>query len=252
MERRPLITAHTGCMGTPDNTLLSAEAGLKHGADVIEDDILVTRDGVPVLSHDDRVRTPDGAEVFISQMNYDDLSGLDIEARRGEGTEAIRIVKLEALLPLILASGKTINLDLKSDESIEPVSVLVEKYELLGQAFLSGCEFERAMMAKRTDPRLRRMLNTDVRLFRTMDYTEAALMTCEQALEAECAGININYRLVKPELLELACERNLPILVWTVDDEAFMRRFIDMGVYSITTRSVDALHGLIRERMAGG
>ncbi len=98
MKTFPLITAHTGCMGTPDNTLRSVESALKHGADVVEDDIRITRDGVLVLAHDDAVSLPDGTRYSISQMTYAELSELDIEAHNGAPGETMRIIKLESAL----------------------------------------------------------------------------------------------------------------------------------------------------------
>lgn len=44
--KRPLITAHSGCMGTAPNSLQSVAAGLRAGAEVIEVDVRMTRDGV--------------------------------------------------------------------------------------------------------------------------------------------------------------------------------------------------------------
>ena len=52
------ITAHTGCMGTEDNTLESIQKGAEY-ADVVEFDLNFTKEGVPVLSHDE----PKGDEI---------------------------------------------------------------------------------------------------------------------------------------------------------------------------------------------
>jgi glycerophosphoryl diester phosphodiesterase len=248
--RFPLITSHTGCMNTLDNTLLSVETGIRLGADVIEEDVRVTKDGIPVLAHDDAWRTVDGRECRISQMTFSEISELLIEVEHGERRETMRICKLEEMLPLIRASGKIANLDLKVDESIEPVAALVKKYDLLEQVILSGCEKERAMKAHRTHPKLRKLLNADAGVFLSMEYGEAVTQTCRDALAASCFGININYRLVRPELMDYAAAEGLSVYVWTVDDEANMKRFVDMGVASITARNVLELVRL-KERMLG-
>ncbi|MFD0694681.1 glycerophosphodiester phosphodiesterase [Paenibacillus sp. GCM10027628] len=238
IERFPLITAHSGCMNTLDNTLLSVETGIRLGADIVEEDVRVTIDGVPVLAHDDALRTVDCREYLISQTTYAEISELLIAVRRGELHETMQICRLEDMLPLILASGKTANLDLKVDDAIEPVADLVKKYNLLDQVFLSGCESERAMIAQRTHPELRKLLNADSSLFLSMAYGDAVVQTCVDALASGCFGININYRLVRPELLEYAADKGLPVYVWTLNDEYLMRQFIDMGVASITARNV--------------
>jgi glycerophosphoryl diester phosphodiesterase len=237
----PLITAHTGCMNKPDNTLASAEIGLKQGADVVEDDIRITRDGILVLAHDDRIHLPDGTAYSISEKTYIELCELDIRTQPGVGAETIRLATLESLLLLMKATSKIANLDLKVDECIKPVSDLVQKYDMLDQVILSGCESERAMRVKQVNPKLRKLLNADSQLFLTLDYKEAVEITCREALAADCFGINIHYRLVNPELIETAKHKNLPILVWTVNEAAEMKDMAEMGVHSITTRNVEAL-----------
>ncbi|NGM82006.1 glycerophosphodiester phosphodiesterase [Paenibacillus sp. 7124] len=238
--RFPLITAHTGCMNTPDNTLLSVEAGIRAGADIIEDDIRVTKDGIPVLAHDDAIYTVDGGEYLISKHHFKELSELEIKAH-GDGGQLHGLCKLEDMLKLLQAAGKMANLDLKSDDSIEASAHLVNRYGMLDQVILSGCEKERALLAYRTHPELKRLLNADAGLFLTLDYKEAVIATCEEAMAASCLGINIHYRFVRSELLEYAASRGLPVCVWTVDDREGMRTFIGKGVYSITTRNVSEL-----------
>lgn len=237
MNNFPLITAHTGCMDTPENTLLSIETGLVYGADIIEDDILVTRDGVLVLSHDDKVRLADGTEGLISDMTLSELN---------EGLSA-SIFTLEPALKLIADAGKVMNLDLKSDDCIGPVSDLVERLGLLDRVFLSGCEYGRARKAMQYNPRLNKLLNTDVQMFMSLSYMEAIQKTCQEARSAGCFGINIPYRLVEPMLLELASDYGLPVYIWTVNEEKQMRHFAEMGVHSITTRDVAALVRVKRE-----
>jgi glycerophosphoryl diester phosphodiesterase len=112
---------------------------------------------------------------------------------------------------------------------------------MLDQVIISGCESDWAMIVKQINPKLRLLLNADIGLFLSMNYKEAIEKTCKDALAAGCYGINMEYRLVSSELVEDAGYRNLPISVWTVNDEAQMRRMAEMGVHSITTRNVEAL-----------
>ena len=50
---RPVVIGHRGCAGeAPENTLVAFELGLKQGAAILESDVQLSRDGVPLLSHD--------------------------------------------------------------------------------------------------------------------------------------------------------------------------------------------------------
>ncbi|MDQ0897978.1 MULTISPECIES: glycerophosphodiester phosphodiesterase [unclassified Paenibacillus] len=249
-NRFPLITAHCGSMNTIDHTLDSVETGLRFGADVVEEDVRVTKDGIPVLAHNDEWVTVDGLKLSISQMTFEELRELQYEVTHGEHRETIQICRLEDMLPLIQASGKVVNLDLKVDESIEPIAALVKKYGMLEQAFLSGCEMDRAMLAERSNPEMRKLLNTNHDLFRILPYRDAMVKTCEEALAASCFGINIHYSIVRQELMDYTTSLGLPVYVWTVNEEELMRQYADLGVASITTRNVAALVQL-KQKMRG-
>ncbi|NBC70593.1 glycerophosphodiester phosphodiesterase [Paenibacillus sacheonensis] len=241
IRRFPLVTAHAGSMNIMAHTLRSVRIGLELGADVVEEDIRVTRDGVPVLAHDDEWITVDRSPVNIAAMTYAELSELELEAEQGELRESLRLLRLEDILPLMEASGKVLNLDLKVDEAIEPAAALIERYGISDRAFFSGCQRERALLAERLQPKMRRMLNADVELFKTMSYRDAMLQTCEDARAAACLGINIYHGILRKEFVDYAAELGLPVYAWTVEDAALMRQFADWGVGSITTRSVEAL-----------
>jgi len=236
MNEFPLITAHTGCMGAPDNSAESASLGIAHGADIVEDDIRATRDGVLVLSHDDDIELTDGTTGSIAGMTLAELN-----ARMDTPLQL-----LEPVLKSVVDAGRRMNLDIKADDSIAPVSELVDKLGFTDRVFLTGCEFSRAIQVSECHPRLRKLLNIDVRVYRSLPYPEAVRKMCEQAREAGCFGLNLPYQIVQPSLLEAAKDAGLDVYIWTVNEESQMSSFAQMGVRSITTRNVDVLARLKR------
>ncbi|WP_192702209.1 glycerophosphodiester phosphodiesterase family protein [Paenibacillus sp. OAS669] len=60
-------------MGTIDNTIEPVVTGIRLGVDVIEEDIRVTRDGVPILAHDDHLPSVDGTWHSLSEMTYEEI-----------------------------------------------------------------------------------------------------------------------------------------------------------------------------------
>ncbi|MBB6671175.1 glycerophosphodiester phosphodiesterase [Cohnella nanjingensis] len=242
MNDFPLITAHTGCMGTLDNSLLSARTALALGADIVEDDIRATRDGALVLSHDDRVPLADGRDGSVSSLTLAELNDGAAEP----------LVPLEPVLGMVRDAGRRMNLDLKDDACLEPVARLIGRLEMTDRVFLSGCGYGRALAAARIVPHLRKLLNVDVQPFLSAIGVEAGLHAaaeaCEQALSAGCFGLNVPYPLAREELIALAAEKGLDVYVWTVNDTEGMRRCVDLGVRSITTRNVEALVRLRADR----
>ncbi|MFD0710478.1 glycerophosphodiester phosphodiesterase [Paenibacillus sp. GCM10027626] len=234
MNEFPLITAHTGCMGTPDNSMASGRVALALGVDIIEDDIRATKDGILVLSHDDEIRTAKGETASLSGMTYRELQ---------EHTET-PVAALEELLMLVKGSAAMINLDMKTDEALEPVSRLIRRTDMADRVFMTGCLYERALKAKSVVPELRKLLNVNVQHFRTMAYEEAVSRACKEALDAGCFGLNVPYPVLSGRMKEIAEAAGLLLYVWTVDEAEEMRRCAELGVSSITTRAVDIVQAV--------
>jgi glycerophosphoryl diester phosphodiesterase len=110
-EARPLVVAHRGAsVSHPENTLPAFEAAIATGADVIELDVRLSADGVPVVLHDPDVsRSTDGAGL-VHEMTLPELKRLDAAAGRGERSE---IPSLREALEL--ASGRVgVDLEIKN------------------------------------------------------------------------------------------------------------------------------------------
>lgn len=111
---RILVAAHRGAHDVaPENSLEAIDGAVAAGADIVEIDARVTRDGVAVLMHDEDVaRTTDGAG-RVDQLDWATLRTFRL--RRADGTlGAARVPSLAEALER--ANGRiVIDLDLKAD-----------------------------------------------------------------------------------------------------------------------------------------
>lgn len=229
MSKFPLMTAHTGCMGHPDHSLISLDAALELGADIYEDDVRVTRDGKLVLAHDDGVSLHGGGQGSILAMSWKELQDEAISPP----------LLLETLLSRVREVGLTMNLDLKTMACLKPLAALIHRLEMTEQVFLSGCGYSAALEAQLGAPQLHKLLNIDVDRFHTLSYTKAVAHACADSLATGCFGLNVPYELARPEMLEAAHSQGLVVYVWTVSAAREMRRLASMGVDAITTRELD-------------
>jgi glycerophosphoryl diester phosphodiesterase len=62
-----------------------------------------------------------------------------------------------------------------------------------------------------------------------------------EAAENGLDGVNLHYSIIDEEVMKIAKENNLEVLVWTVDDPAEAKRLTDLGVTKITTNRPDWL-----------
>ncbi len=75
-RRGPLVVAHRGASAArPEHTLAAYELALEEGADGLECDVRLTRDGHLVCVHDRKVdRTSSGTGGIVSEMTLDSLT----------------------------------------------------------------------------------------------------------------------------------------------------------------------------------
>lgn len=199
-----LITAHSGCDGTPDNSLEFVKHALSCGADAFEIDVRC-RDGRLFMSHD------------VTDMECPGLN------------EVFRLMQ---------GSSMKINCDLKEPNLEEAVLELAEKLGIWDNVLFSG---DVSLEKMRTNDIIRRktLLNIDPLVGQVTpeeldDRLEELVEGCRRC-GAWC--INIHYGKCTEKLMKRMREAGIQISAWTVNREEVARRLLDEGIYNITSRS---------------
>lgn len=235
-SNRTLITAHAGCMGTEPNTMSSILKAIECNADIIELDVNITKDEMIVLSHDSLIKTPDGEDKHIDNINLKDLK-----------IYKSNLLCLEEALCLIKKHNKIANLDIKNSRCLGKVIVLIQKYGMENSIIFSGCSVEMANFIKCKCSDLKCLLNIedDISGMDNNTYIRYIEDTCYKVKESGCIGINIDYNECTKELIRRAHFYGIFVYIWTVDEEMDMLHFVDMNVDSITTMNVELLKRLM-------
>lgn len=109
-----MIAAHRGAHSrAPENSLAAIEAAIAEGADIVEIDIAVTRDGTPVLMHDRTVDRTTTGKGRVEDKTTSEIASLRQKAHDGLGSDEAPPTLARALA---VACGRIlVDLDLKSD-----------------------------------------------------------------------------------------------------------------------------------------
>lgn len=106
-ERRPLRIAHRGASAyAQEGSQASVEKAAELGADMVEIDLRVTADDVPVIAHDSSLNRVFGIEGIISEMTLDQL-----RAATPAGKQPV--LTFEEMLALCKSLGLGLYLDIK-------------------------------------------------------------------------------------------------------------------------------------------
>lgn len=121
-EPGPLVASHRGSISqAPENTLAAFRWALSAGADLIEADLRVTRDGHLVVIHDKSVERTTNGQGRVRDLDLADLKSLD--AGQGEV-----IPTLDETLAFVSENETSLLLDVKDSLHVDP-SLLVSAIE---------------------------------------------------------------------------------------------------------------------------
>ena len=243
---RPLITAHAGCMGTVPNSPESLEVAFASGADIVEVDVRVTRDGVAVLAHDESLALRNGGRALVRDLDWDEIR---LSAAVSEGG----ILRLESLFDYsagpaaasALGRGVLFNLDIKENLALPAAGAFVSNRALSESVVFSGLDRKGIEVARELLPGFRYFFNADEFLPTDGRRGPGVAEACSLAMEFGCCGNNLEWTRASFELMRFAEKSGLPVALWTVDREKDMRIALAYSPDSVTTNRPDLLATLI-------
>ncbi|UFR01982.1 glycerophosphodiester phosphodiesterase [Streptomyces sp. Go40/10] len=207
-----------------ENTLDSLRSALDQGADAVEVDVRLTRDGVPVLLHDETLQRLWEVGRPLSALSAEELRGLTAGG-------------VPTLAEALAATGDSrVMLDLCGPvgrRTVERTLDVVRQSGARDRVYYSA--HAEAMLAVRAaDPAAEIAL------------TWTSLAPPRPAVLAAIRPRWLNYRfsLVSRELAARVHHDGCLLSVWTPDTRRSMSRLLDLGVDSITTNRIDVLHAL--------
>lgn len=240
--RMPWVTSHAACKGhAPENTLAGIEAALRLGADAIEIDVHCTSDGVPVLIHDETVdRTTDGSG-NIHDMTVDVARSLDAGARQFVPQFQGAVIPTLAEV-LDLTKGKALlQIEIKQRDIEERVAEAVRASGAVTDCEVHSFWPQVVQQMRAVEPRMASALLTDGR--RVVDWHDFFGF----ALSLNAQGVSVYHSWATPQLVRQGQLRGLTFMVWTVDDEADMRKMVEAGVDSICSNFPDLVRTVVDE-----
>ncbi|MEU3661985.1 glycerophosphodiester phosphodiesterase [Streptomyces sp. NPDC032940] len=207
-----------------ENTIDSLRSALARGADAVEADVRLTRDGVPVLLHDETLK-----RLWEHDRPLRSLSAEEVRQLTAGGVPTLADA-------LAATEGSRVMLDLPGAPGERAVGRIVDVVRGCGAAdrvyYTAGAA---AMLAVRAvDPAAEIALT----------WTTAAPPRPGLLAAVRPRWLNYRFGLVDRALADRVHGDGLLLSVWTPDTRRSMRRLLALGVDSITTNRVDVLHGL--------
>lgn len=238
--------AHRGASGyCPENTMVAFHKAVELGANGVETDVQMTRDGHLVLIHDETLQRTTGTAGFVKDFTLHELQQLDAGGWYQEEFQGERIPTLEQLLQLAKAHGIYLNLELKNGlvqypQLEERTAELVRQYGLADQVIISSFNHYSLVLMKRVAPEIATAVL----------YNEGLYEPWEYAKRIGAAALHpIRYAVTK-EWVDEAKAAGVRYHPFTVNHEEEMKRMLAFGVSGIITDYPDKLAALYQNSMS--
>lgn len=245
---QPLIIGHRGSSkAAPENTIAAFTRSLRDGADGIEFDVRLARDGVPVVIHDALLRRTAQVGGAVSQFTGSELGQVDVgswfnkkypnAARREYEKETIP--SLAQLFTALTNTEALFYLEMKSDtDQREPLATtvvaLVRQFELAARVVVESFDLPVLAILKRIDPGIRVAALFEPGLRRPFSVVKCSTMV-QLAQRVGAAEIALHRNLVGPRVIAKATSCGLASVAWTVDDPKWIARARSLGVKALIT-----------------
>lgn len=234
-ERTMKVWAHRGASGhAPENTLPAFELAHMMGADGIELDVQLTRDGVPVVIHDERIdRVSDGAGL-VKDYTLEELRKFNM-SKNFPAYGKIAIPTLEEVYELVKKTDMVINLELKNSSVFyegmeEKVLKLAEEKGLADRMIYSSFNHYSMRRVKQLLPSARIAFLYSNGFLDMGDYARRY-----GAYAVHPSVKNTEY----PDMVRECHEKGIKVHVWTVNEEADFDKMRRLGVDAVITNYVE-------------
>ena len=255
-----LNIAHRGARSlAPENTIPAARKAVEIGADMWEMDVAMTVDGEMVVIHDDTLeRTSNARAVFparspwrVADFSYAELLELDfgswfvqtdpfkqiaagkVSAAEQASFAGVRIPTLKEILLFTRDNNWRVNVELKDlsgtagdAHGVEMAVGLIRDLGMIDQVLISSFNLTYLERTRAFEPRIRTAALVEEHV---PDPVALLRRLQAQAFHPESG-------MIQAEMVEKVHQAGLLIQAWTVaDDEAALRRMLDLGVDGIFT-----------------
>jgi len=235
----PRAIAHRGA-GTlaPENTLAALRVAVARGWRMVEYDVKLSADGVPVLLHDATLdRTTDGTGKAAA-LPYASLALLDAGSWHSPEFAGEPVPSLRAVARYSLACGLASNVEIKPSPDTDRITgeqtarAIQTLWQNAAPPLLSSFSDIALAAAQRTAPGLPRALLIEADL--PSDWRT-------RAQRLGCVAINLNERVVTQQTVHAVHEAGLRLVVWTVNDPDRARQLLNWGVDAIVTDALNRI-----------
>jgi len=231
----PRVIAHRGASHhAPENTLPAFEKVLEIGADGLELDVHLSKDGHLVVIHDENVKRTSNGRGYVKDLTLDELKGLDFGSWFSKDFRGTRIPTLEEVMDLLKGWKGLLNIEIKSGPVEYPgieekLIALMKKYKFEDQVIFSSFNHYSLRKVKELNPGMKIGLL----------YMSGLVEPWHYARRLGAEALHPSFYNIIPEMVKGCKEYGILLHPFTVDRPSQIEALMRAGVDGVITNRPD-------------
>lgn len=250
----PLVLAHRGASAyAPDHTLEALSLALEQGADAIECDVHLSRDGHPVLHHGGDLSENTDAEGPVGTYTLAELKAFDAGYRftpdgvsyphRGKGHRILSLAEALEAFPEM-----RFNVDIKERQAARPSRRVIEECRGERRVLIGSFYSWQRGPALKGYPGPSSISLDQMLAFMALHWLRLDALWPIKVDALQIPERHWGIRVLTPRLIRRAHELGMRVHVWTIDDADDMERLLSWGVDGIVTKRPDLAVQVLERR----
>lgn len=230
-RKKQLIFAHRGASFIfPENTMVAFREALHQRADGIEIDVQLTKDGHPIIMHDEKVNRTTNGQGYIKDFTLEEIKRLDAGSWKSKRFAGEKVPTLKELFQWVKETSLYINIELKNN--IIEYPLLEEKIlELIADFKIE----ERIIISSFNHQSLAKVHQLQPSMETAILHMESLFEPCYYVKSFGATSLHSYWPLLLPDFMDEMNRESIPVRAFTVNKEKQMKTCLSIGCAAIIT-----------------
>ena len=241
-----VVIAHRGASAyAPENTHSAFKTAIEMKAEMIELDLLLSKDGVPVVIHDQKLERTTGKSGDVSDFTLDELTALETGAWFDKKYAGEPFPTLEEVLAYT-KDRIAVNIEIKheavtdkaEDGIVDKALQLVYKAGMEDQVIFSSFDYRVMEHLNELDPKMPKAL--------LYEKSQSGDLSPKELVEKYVVdAFNCSYKELSEEWIAELTTNNIPFFIYTVNEKELMEKITKAGARGIFSDYPDVLKQVV-------
>jgi len=236
----PRIIAHRGAGRlAPENTLAAMRLAQRHGLTMVEYDVALSRDEMPIVLHDQNIQRTSNGQGNADELNFSELSRFDFGSWHSSAYAGEPLATLYSIAAFTLANDMHSNIEIKPQPGREALTggLVADLASILWKdasvpPLLSSFSETALQAARDAAPELPRALLLEGR---------PGTDWLERLKRLDCMALHLAQAHMSHDLINAVHGKGYKIAAWTVNDSSRAQRLLQWSCDAVFTDAIDTL-----------